>query len=74
MAQGDLLVLATDGLFDAENAAGTRFGQDRMHAICRRLPDAAAAEILDALITEHHDFRARVRQQDDVTLVVCRAL
>lgn len=67
---GERLVLYTDGLLDAVDPAGERFGADRLHeVVCRSAespPDQCARAVFDAV----EQFRHSARQMDDETIVV----
>jgi sigma-B regulation protein RsbU (phosphoserine phosphatase) len=72
LADGDVLVLFTDGLVDAENEQGEPFGADRLRAVLQREhargPDALLARV-EAAVAE---FRGRAEAPDDATLVVLK--
>jgi serine phosphatase RsbU (regulator of sigma subunit) len=44
--RGDLLLMFTDGLVEAENDEAMEFGEERMFAVIRTLDSATAAERL----------------------------
>lgn len=73
LAAGDLLVLYTDGLVEARDAAGREYGQDRLLlALDRAGEGARPAEIRDAVLGDLALFRGGAESEDDVTLVVVR--
>jgi len=66
----DLLVLWTDGLVDAANQAGERFGERRLlDQVCARRTEPVEA-IVDAVLAQAEAFGAR--PSDDRTLLVLR--
>ena len=70
LRSGDRLVMYSDGVPDANNAAGERYGLDRLRACLRpphtdRAVDLAAAILNDVLI-----FQGNAPQFDDITLLV----
>jgi sigma-B regulation protein RsbU (phosphoserine phosphatase) len=70
---GDVLVLYTDGISEAANAAGDLYGEDRLYAMLDALPrDLPAREIADRLLVEVRSHLDGVDAQDDITLVVLR--
>ncbi|MBN2469094.1 MAG: SpoIIE family protein phosphatase [Anaerolineae bacterium] len=71
---GDVLVAYTDGLTEAENAAGQCFGQDRLAEAVREQArrGGAAADILQALGRAVNEFIGDVPPFDDMTMVVVR--
>jgi len=70
MAPGDVLVLYTDGVTDAENEQGTFFGQERLLEVLRTNQEHPAQDIQDTLITHIHDFVGHAPQFDDIALMV----
>jgi serine phosphatase RsbU (regulator of sigma subunit) len=70
MATGDVLVLYTDGVTDAENEQGTFFGQERLLEVLRTNQEHPAQDIQDTLITHIHDFVGHAPQFDDIALMV----
>jgi phosphoserine phosphatase RsbU/P len=71
---GDLLVLYTDGITDAVDAGGTRFGASRLtEAVdeARRLP---AAEAVAAVLGAVDRFAGSAEPADDLTIVAVRRL
>ncbi len=69
---GDVVVLYTDGLTEALNAAGERFTEARLRQVLAARRDAAAAEILAATQAALREFTGATPAYDDVTLVVVR--
>jgi phosphoserine phosphatase RsbU/P len=67
---GDLLCLWTDGLVDAANPEGMRFGEPRLLERLTALRDQAPDAILEAILTEADTFSAA--PSDDRTLLVLR--
>ena len=68
---GDYLVMFSDGVSEALNAAGEEFGDPRIEAaICGECTDAAA--VLERLGAAVRDFSAGALQSDDMTMVVLR--
>lgn len=72
-----ILVIGTDGIWEAQNPAGERYGKARFRAALQRLATAAPPEtplqtILDGLLDDLAAFRQHAPQEDDVTLVLLR--
>lgn len=65
---GDLLVLYSDGLPEAVNAAGDAFGYDAMHALLREPGDVR--QVHDRLLAALDAHVAGEPLKDDVTLLV----
>jgi len=72
LAAGDVLVLYTDGLTEAENVAGEPFGEARLIEAVRACADRPASAIKERLIAAVEDFRGAAPPFDDTTLVVIR--
>jgi len=70
--EGDLIVLATDGFFEWENASGNEFGSERLEQVirgsCHLAPEAIIAELYSAVT----HFAAGTKQIDDLTAVVIK--
>jgi serine phosphatase RsbU (regulator of sigma subunit) len=72
LASGDTLVIFSDGVTEALNAAGDEFGEERLLEsleACRSLPPEA---VLDRILTAVRTFAASAAQNDDVTALVLR--
>ena len=73
LAPGDLLLLYTDGLSEAQNAAGDGYGIDRLSvraASANRRPQA----IIDACVRDAAAFRGAPGFADDVTMLAVSRL
>jgi len=71
---GQILLLGTDGIWEACNAEGEMFGKKRFQAIVRQNAMASAARLLDAVFQAQAAFCGGVKQADDITLVVVKVL
>ena len=69
---GDLLVVFTDGVTEAENERQDEFGEPRLLAVVRGLGAGAAAEALKRVMSAVDAFVGRTRQHDDITALVMR--
>jgi sigma-B regulation protein RsbU (phosphoserine phosphatase) len=67
---GDVLVLYTDGIPEAQDRQEAFFGQERLLEIARANVGLSARDIQDVLIAEVQEFVGDVPQSDDVTLMV----
>jgi serine phosphatase RsbU (regulator of sigma subunit) len=74
LATGDLLVLFSDGITEATNQDLDMFGEDRLVATLLAHRGEAPQEILRALQAALATFSGRDRQEDDVSLLVIRAV
>lgn len=69
---GDLLVLYSDGVVEAESASGEQFDEARLLAVLRGNWGRTAAEIRDEMLRRVRRFLDKGQAQDDLTLVVVR--
>jgi len=72
LAPGDMLVLYTDGITDAEDGTGSFFGRERLRETVRAHVGCSAQDMQDALIAEVHEFMGETPQFDDITLVIVK--
>jgi serine phosphatase RsbU (regulator of sigma subunit) len=67
---GDTLILFTDGVIEAFNAAGEEFSDARWLNVIRVLPKSSAQQTLHQLMKSVEDFVGATRQSDDITCLV----
>ncbi len=72
LATGDMMVITTDGFFEASDAEGELFGTERMCQIIRRCRDLTADEIIQNLRRKVFEFTGPVPQADDLTAIIVR--
>ena len=72
IGSGDRVVLFTDGITEARDAADEEFGEDRLVALARE-HRACSAPALQARITDTVSAFTAGRFQDDATLIVMAA-
>ncbi len=70
----DIVLVGTDGIWEARNTDGEMFGKDRLRQILIDSASCSAKEIHDTIVHAVHEFRQTRPQEDDVTLVVIKAL
>jgi len=71
LAPGDALVIITDGVREAQNAAGDFFGSGRTHDVLNAWPAAAPAiEATRGLVAAVRGFEAGNPASDDLTVMV----
>ena len=70
LGPGDLLVLYTDGITDAENQHGALFGEKRLSEVAARCAGGGCEAALEILHGSVMDFAEGAIQKDDMTLLV----
>ncbi len=70
---GEVLVLFTDGITDAERPDKTSFGTERTVEYIRANRRQNAKEIVEGLHRAVRDFSDGMPQTDDITIVACKA-
>ena len=66
---GDRIVMYTDGILEASNAAGEFFGQDTLCDLLRRTRQLSPAMAADAVISSVRQWSGK--QDDDLTVLIC---
>jgi phosphoserine phosphatase RsbU/P len=69
---GDVLLMYTDGVTEAMNAARDLFGEERLMEHLARQPAGTAAETAANVLDAVRRFAAGAKQSDDITLVALR--
>lgn len=70
--KGNVLILYSDGIPDAINSDGERFGIERFEDIAKSCFDSPAEEIADAIFTAVSEHVLDTPQFDDMTLLVIK--
>jgi serine phosphatase RsbU (regulator of sigma subunit) len=71
---GDSLVLYSDGITEARNFNEEEFGNERLEAALRSCVQASPREIMDSILDAVSRHCDRKNQDDDITIVIARAL
>ena len=69
---GDILLLYTDGVTDAQNAQGEFIDRGMLTNVIRDRLGAPAHELKEAILNEVHNFVGQAPQFDDITLVILK--
>jgi len=72
LGTGDLVLLFTDGVTEAMNAAGEPFGEERLAALVQEHGDLPFEELRERILREIHAFVGQTSQHDDMTLVLVK--
>ena len=72
LATNQIILLGTDGIWEARNPQGEMFGKDPIYRIIRENLAASAKEILTAIFNHFNRFIENRAPEDDVTLVVIK--
>jgi serine phosphatase RsbU (regulator of sigma subunit) len=70
LAKGDKLLIYSDGVTEAQNAAGEFFGKRRLRAVLAANAAASAAVLHDAVQESVTRFTGGAAQSDDITVLV----
>ncbi len=74
LGPGDVMVLYTDGITEAENTAEEMFGEDRLREAIVRARMLPASGIVAAILESVQAFSGTAPQSDDITLIVIRTV
>ena len=74
MEPGDVLVLYSDGVTEANNPEGEEFGEDRFGQLLSENRAKTAREIVDAVNLALVEWVAGAPAADDITMVVAKRL
>ncbi|MFC1717659.1 PP2C family protein-serine/threonine phosphatase, partial [Candidatus Poribacteria bacterium] len=73
LQSGDIVVLYTDGIIEAENEAEEMYGTERLMESVANIDSAMeAAGIIEAIFQDVSDFAGSAQQYDDMTVVVVK--
>ena len=67
---GDMLILYTDGITEAQNAQEQFFGEEQLLEVAQAQLGRSAQDVQDALMARVHEFMGDAPQFDDITLAV----
>jgi sigma-B regulation protein RsbU (phosphoserine phosphatase) len=72
LAPGDMVVLYSDGITEADSAGSGMFGEDRLAEILTQNRTSRSSEIVDAILLAVDTFREETPISDDMTIVVLK--
>ncbi len=70
LAEGDALILLTDGFYERRDAGGKLFGKDRVGKIVCETMDRGPQAVLNRLLEEVHAFGDHTPPDDDLTALI----
>jgi len=71
-SDSQIVLIATDGIWETESPQGERFGKKRLKEIIRHHKNESSEEIVQAITEALASHREAAPQQDDVTMVVIK--
>jgi len=71
---GQMIMIGTDGIWEAQSPQGEMFGKERFKDVIRQHADQSARDIIQAVIKQVDNFRYPLDKTDDVTLVVVKII
>jgi sigma-B regulation protein RsbU (phosphoserine phosphatase) len=72
LAAGDVYVFCSDGVFEANDAAGREFGATRLLDVVSRNRQKSARHLVDAIVAALEEFRGGTPPNDDMTAVAIK--
>lgn len=70
--EGGVVVIGTDGIWEARDESGDMFGKDRLKETIKRAASRSADDIANAVLEDVTTFRRGCPQTDDITLVILK--
>ncbi|MFA5668132.1 MAG: PP2C family protein-serine/threonine phosphatase [Balneolaceae bacterium] len=72
LEKGDVLVLYTDGVTEAQNRNGEFYGEERLYQTLKNEKSKMSSELLNLIVNDVRAFYGETTQYDDMTLVVIK--
>jgi sigma-B regulation protein RsbU (phosphoserine phosphatase) len=72
LSGGQILVIGTDGIWEARNPGGEMFGREKLKDLIRENAAHSSEGISAAIIDSIKTFQDSARQEDDITLLVIK--
>lgn len=72
LRENQVILLGTDGIWEARNLEGEMFGKESMVAVLKQNKDKNASQILEGIYQTLSDFQRGAAVEDDVTLIVIK--
>ena len=72
LAKGQIIVLSTDGIWEARNRQGQIFGKSRFYKLISNNAKRDATSMLNTIMNEIKVFQSGYKMEDDITLVIIK--
>lgn len=72
LANGQIIAIGTDGIWEAINSNGEMFGKERFRNIIRKNAGFGSGDIVNAVYKELNQFTRGQKSEDDITLVIIK--
>ena len=72
LANGQIIAVGTDGIWEAVNSQGEMFGKERFRQIIKKNAQGGSETILNAVYSELNSFTRGQKSEDDITLVIIK--
>ena len=72
MQEGDVIVIYTDGVVEAEDASGELFGYEKLCTLVEQKHESDAETIKNAILSEVESHTSSSPQTDDITVMVLK--
>ncbi len=72
LANGQIIVLGTDGVWEARNPMGKMFGKEPIYTIIKENANLDAKSIQQSIIQALLKFQDNCKVEDDITLIVIK--
>lgn len=69
---GQIILLGTDGIWEARNREGEMFGKTAVYDVIRETSEKSAEHIMNAIIDRLDEFQGEKNPEDDVTIVIVK--
>ncbi len=74
LESGDVVLIGTDGIWEAQNPDGRQFGKQRLKRLLSEQAHLSAGQIVRRIQEEIARFQGEASQEDDITVVVIKKL
>jgi len=72
LAEGQVILMATDGVWEVRNGSGEMYGREALCRMIRRHSSAGAEEILNAVLDDLKRFAGFLPPEDDLTMILVK--